>query len=172
MIPARYEKASYENDVPEDIKLLMREMSKTKKGLYIHGTVGTGKTHIAYAIKDKWDKPGYQMAHFWNTTELFQEIRDDYDRHVEAKKNRFADLMDSEALLFLDDVGSEKPSEWVQEQFYLLINKRYNEMRPIIFTSNYSISELAARLGDRTVSRIVEMSHVVKLDGKDRRLPE
>ncbi len=41
-------------------------------------------------------------------------------------------------ILLLDDLGSAKASEWVEEITYRLINERYNACRPTIFTSNYS----------------------------------
>ena len=40
-------------------------------------------------------------------------------------------------LLVLDDIGSEKTSEWVEETMNLIVNTRYNERRHTIFTSNY-----------------------------------
>ena len=40
-------------------------------------------------------------------------------------------------LLVLDDLGSEKTSEWVEETMNLIVNTRYNERRHTIFTSNY-----------------------------------
>ena len=45
-------------------------------------------------------------------------------------------VMDAD-LLVLDDLGSEKPSEWVEETMNLIVNTRYNERRPTIFTTNY-----------------------------------
>lgn len=167
--PPRYQNASYD-DVPDNIKRLMREMKVNSKGIYIHGGVGCGKTHIAYALSEKYESVMGAKPSFWNTTELFEEIKDDYDRHYTDKTNILEAIMDYDKLLFLDDIGSEKPTEWVQERFYLLINKRYNEMRPTVYTSNYSVGELAARLGDRIVSRIVETCEIVKLEGVDRRL--
>lgn len=169
MIPVRYENASYD-DVPQNIKDHMKNMKVNNRGIYIHGGVGCGKTHIAYALKMKYESVMKMTPSFWNTTELFEAIKEDYDKHYSDKTHLLEALMKSDRLLFLDDIGSEKPTEWVQERFYLLINKRYNEMKPIVFTSNYSIAELAARLGDRVVSRIVESCEIVHLSGEDRRL--
>ena len=50
-------------------------------------------------------------------------------------------------LLVLDDLGAEKTSEWVEETMNLVVNTRYNERRPTIFTSNY---EDSARRGRRS----------------------
>ena len=170
MIPPRYQEASYETDVPERIKLLLRNMGESKKGIYIHGAIGTGKTHIAYAILKKMNEISRYGGELWNTTELLREIKDDFDRPYIDKRRVCEKLMESSKILFLDDIGVEKATEFVQETFYMLINKQYNEKFPIIFTSNKSVSELAEHVGERTASRIVEMCDVVELTGEDRRI--
>ena len=56
-------------------------------------------------------------------------------------------------LLVLDDLGAEKTSDWVEETLSLIVNTRYSERRPTIFTSNYEDNPdntrpgLAARSG-------------------------
>lgn len=171
MIPARYEKAQYE-DVPQKIRDKFEKIRETRKGIYIHGSVGTGKTHIAYALKKHWDeKNQYKPAVFWNVTELLQNTKDDFDRVAYDKRRDMESLKRSTSLLIMDDIGTEQTSEWVIDQLYMLINKRYNDMMPVIFTSNLSIDGLGKVLGDRIASRIVEMCDVVELSGEDKRLP-
>ena len=54
-------------------------------------------------------------------------------------------------LLVLDDLGAEKTSEWVEETMNLVVNTRYNERRPTIFTSNYE--DLPDEEGDPAVAQ-------------------
>ena len=170
MIPARYEKAEYK-DVPKEIAKKFEKIRESKKGLFIHGNVGTGKTHIAYALKKQWDEENpYRTAIFWNTPDLLQNEKMDFDRDAYSKKRSLEKLKESKQLLILDDVGTENATGWVLDQLYMLINKRYNEMKPIIFTSNLSIEEVGKVLGDRIASRIVEMCDVIELTGDDKRL--
>lgn len=164
-VPARFENATME-DVPESIREKVEGMKETRKGLFIHGGVGTGKTHIAYAIgKHTYGQKTYVQV--WNSAELMDAIRRGYDKPFDET---FEDLMKFRGLLILDDVGSEKLTEWVAERFYLLVNKKYNQLIPVIFTSNFNIQQLADRIGERVASRIVEMCHIVELTGEDRRL--
>ncbi len=79
-------------------------------------------------------------------------------------------------LLLLDDLGSAKASEWVEEITYRLINERYNGLRPTIFTSNLPATapkgqgpDLTSVLGDRIVSRLAEMTTIIPIVGADRR---
>ena len=50
--------------------------------------------------------------------------------------------------LVLDDLGIEKTSDWSFQTLYLIINQRYEKLKPVIFTSNLSLEELAGQLGD------------------------
>jgi len=170
MIPARYADAEYK-EVPKSIAEKFEKIRQTKKGLFIHGSVGTGKTHIAYALKKKWDEENpYKTAIFWNTPELMQNEKADFDKDSYSKRRSIERLKESKQLLILDDIGTENATGWVLDQLYMLINKRYNEMKPVIFTSNLSIEDVGKILGDRIASRIVEMCDVVELTGDDKRL--
>lgn len=170
MTPERYKGVKWE-DAPEKVREMFQATFETRRGMYIHGEVGTGKTHIAYALKGRFDDPSKgRWSRFWNTTELLREIRRDFDRSPYEKTHADSELMRYDGLLFLDDVGSEKISDWVAETFYMIVNRRYTEMLPTIITSNLPIPALAERIGDRTASRIVEMCEIVELVGPDRRI--
>ena len=77
--------------------------------------------------------------------------------------------------LVLDELGSQKPSMFVQDILYYLINSRYNAQRTTIFTTNYRDAPpknemtLTGRIGDRVRSRLYEMCQVVPIEGKDFR---
>lgn len=169
MLPKRYEGVKYE-DVREDIRVLFEKMKDTRKGIYIWGGIGSGKTHTIYALKEKTSEALKVVSMLRNTTELLRDIRTDFDRPWNMKLKEEETIMDLKGLLFIDDIGAEKMTEWVAETFYLILNHRYNEMLPTIFTSNFPPDQLAERIGDRIVSRIIGSSDVVKLDGEDRRL--
>jgi DNA replication protein DnaC len=168
MIPARYQKAKYE-EVPEKIKNLFEAMKTSRKGIYLHGAVGTGKTHLVFGLYSAAGEVLGVKTMFRNTSELLRSIRLDFDRNGSDKERAEEAVMDFKGLLFLDDLGAEKMTEWVAETFYLIVNRRYNEMLPTVITSNLPVAELAERIGDRTVSRIVEMCDVVEISGKDDR---
>ena len=80
--------------------------------------------------------------------------------------------------MFIDDLGTERVQTkdgdlWLQEKVFDVLNKRYNNRKPTIFTSNYSIQELLSERGlaIRTVDRIVEMSSaVLKVEGNSYRM--
>lgn len=169
--PKRYEHADWK-DVPPKVKDYFKSHAYQDKGLYIFGKVGTGKTHILYAIKKKVRDGGGTML-IWNVANLLYEIKQDFSR--DDKRDPIDDLCGESAKIFpriyaLDDIGAEKPSDFVIETLYRIINDFYVDKRPIILTSNYSLGELAERIGERTASRIAEMCSIVELGGDDRRM--
>lgn len=166
--PKRYQDAEYKA-IPGEIKGVFERAIGDRRGLYIHGPVGSGKTFVAWAIANEWEKKN-RRTKFWNTTELLHEIRRDFDLPPIDKSHAADDLLAYDGLLFLDDVGAERMTEWVAETFYLVLNRRYDRMLPTIITSNLPVSELAERIGDRAASRIVEMCEVIELVGSDRRI--
>src|ERR687890_784839 len=88
----------------------------------------------------------------------------DIDEWMDSVKN--ADL------LLLDDLGAERANEWVRERIFVIVNHRYREELPTIFTSNTGPKDLAAQLGERTASRIIAMCDWISLEGEDYREAE
>lgn len=173
IIPERYKNVKPE-DIPAKLLPYVQKMRESRRGLYIHGTVGSGKTHILYAIGKKIEDGstlGGLRVRVYNCTDLLREIRDDFHAtDPYSRKHTLNNLLDFRGLLMIDDIGSEKLSDWVLETFYSIVNTRYENMLPTIFTSNLELSELAERIGDRTVSRVVESCDVFEVAGEDRRL--
>ena len=170
-IPKRYENVKWE-DTPKEIADHLHNYKKGEgenKGLYIYGGVGSGKTHLAYSIAKRANEKDIAMV-IKNVPELLREFRLDLKREGVQKTFIEDKIMNYSGLLVLDDIGSEKMSDWVEETFYLIINKRYNEMLPTVFTSNLKLSELAERIGDRLASRIAGSCVSYELKGEDKRI--
>ena len=111
---------------------------------------------------------------FYDVRDLLRVIRSTYNPVVRtAEMDILRPVMTAE-LLVLDDLGAEKPSEWVEETMNLIVNTRYNERRPTIFTTNYEdlpdegeVDSLKARVGFRLHSRLHEMCEFLEYDGGD-----
>jgi DNA replication protein DnaC len=73
-------------------------------------------------------------------------------------------------LLHIDDLGAENRTDWVLEQLYSIVNARYEAEKAIIATTNLMPDELSERLGERTVSRLVQIcGDLIPLCGEDKR---
>src|SRR3712207_6205452 len=138
------------------------------KGLYFCGGVGTGKTHLAVAVMNELMQRKRVPSLFVTVPEFLDNLREAYmipgrdlDEWMDTVKN--ADL------LVLDDLGSERPTEWVREHLFVIVNHRYRDALPTLFTSNIGPRDLATQLGEQTASRIIAMCDWISLKGEDYR---
>jgi len=141
-------------------------------GLILSGSVGTGKTHLAAAIAIRMAEDGCPVI-FGTAATLLAKIRAGWRDEEEAGA---IDEMCKVPLLIIDDLGKEysrKNSEgwsWANEQFFQIINSRYENYKPLVISTNYSMKQLADAMGDAIVSRLVECCQGVRCDGDDYRM--
>jgi DNA replication protein DnaC len=138
-------------------------------GLYLCGGVGTGKTHLAVAVLNELIRRKKVPSLFVTVPELLDNLRGAYN-DPGRNLDEWMDTVKNADLLVLDDLGSERPTEWVQERIFVIVNHRYREALPTIFTSNIGPKDLADQLGKRTASRIIAMcKEGIELGGRDHR---
>ena len=109
------------------------------KGLLLIGAHGVGKTHLAVAVLKAVIRNKGIQGYFYETGELLKLVRDTYASDTN-EMDVLRPVLEAD-LLVLDDLGVEKTSEWVQETLGHVINIRYSERRPTVFTTNLVESE-------------------------------
>ena len=151
-IPARYAKCGFSTFVTYDNEKLERAFRKARefagafpvvdKGLLFIGPCGVGKTHLAVSVLREALAKGMRGV-YYDTRSLLSAIRSTYNPVTRASEaDVLGEVMRAE-LLVLDDLGAERLTDWVEETMHLIVNTRYNEQRPTVFTTNYEAKEPA-----------------------------
>lgn len=143
-------------------------------GLYLYGECGTGKTFMAGCIMNSLMLKGVNCK--INTidnikTEIISR------GYKQGGAQAVIDEYSNVDFLVIDDLGTEQFSyngeaNYIQSQLFSIINNRYKNMLPTIYTSNYSLEELQKKgLHPKITDRIFETScAIIKLEGRNYRL--
>lgn len=173
-IPSRFLKASL-----SDLDFLGKEkLNQLFRGFYVHGPVGSGKTHAVCALANYFIEQGKCRVLFKEYVQLMREVKATFDGGEESESS-IAKRLQRAPVLIIDDMGglnSDKQSEYWVRFMEDVINYRYNEFQTkdlrTFITSNKSLDQLAKDFDDRIASRIRGMCYYFLMPGKDRRINE
>lgn len=125
-------------------------------GLYIYsGTKGSGKTMLACCLLNEISKRYPGSVKFINTLDFLEMTKKGFRGEDETKPLYEA------GLLVIDDIGVQMSKEWADTVFYRLINNRYTERKPTVYTSNATIDGL--KMDDRITDRIESTTYLLQL---------
>lgn len=143
-------------------------------GIYLFGDKGTGKSRLTACMANEL-MDNYYSVLYTNFSEISKYIRGTFGKTSETEYD-FLERLSNIDFLFIDDFGTELVTKndqdlWLQEKVFEVVNKRYNNNKPIIFTSNYSLRQLIEERGvaDKTIDRINEVCEIMKLEGSSYR---
>lgn len=164
--------------IQKDIKIISFPDINQIESSYLWGTIGSGKTIKAVFMMLSYLRDEYVIRHkkealFIPVPELLLEFKSSYSHNREDAPDEMELIKKySEIdLLVLDDFGVEKITDWSFQLLYIVINRRYENLKKTIFTSNFNLEQLAEKLGDdRIPSRIQQMCEIIQFNGKDYRV--
>ncbi len=111
---------------------------RTKPWLYLHGTTGVGKTHLAVAIANALQEHGETVT-FWSVSDLLDTLRRAYSTSNEADFFALFDSVRNAGILILDEFGQQNLTDWTLEKLHQLIGHRHDRLLPTVITSQYML---------------------------------
>ena len=156
---------------------LAHKYVENSSGLLLWGDVGTGKTFFAGCIANALLDKGIPVL-MTNFARILNTLA---GMHSEDR-NPFIDSMNRYILLIIDDLGMERNSEFALEQVFHVIDSRYRSRKPLIVTTNLTLTELNAptdtahrRIYDRILERCVPIrinNRNIRQDNASKNLEE
>lgn len=135
-------------------------------GIWNHNTGKTGLLAASVNVMAPQFVEYRRTVRFTSTVSLFDELRSGYD---DGSFDQVMRRCQRAGLLILDDLGAEKPSEWVRERLFAIVDHRYGRELPIWSTSNLDPDRLMAVVGERVFWRFIENCDVLEIDGPNLR---
>lgn len=128
-----------------------KKMAENPQGwLVLQGPRGCGKTHLLSAIGNAWYNKVY---HPRTTASLLDIWRGRFDH------GDFMEWFDGHCNMdnmVVDDLGTEKPTDWAVERLTMLLDHRYGRQLPTVISTNLVEEEMARVLGPRIADRVFD----------------
>lgn len=136
--------------------------------LLLHGTYGTGKSHLSISVTKKLIEKGHSCL-FLSLPKLLTKIRDTYNNN-DMTEDKLLEHIRRVDLLVLDDLGAEQQTEWTNTKLFEVMDSRSG--KSTIYTTNLNSKELRQQMNDRNFSRLMENTEIIIMNGKDYRRKE
>lgn len=162
-----FEKDDKSNEISKIAKNYADKFEELKNtGLVFYGTVGTGKTFSACCIANELIDRGYTCL-VTTFPKIVNEMQSTFN------KQEYIDRLIDFDLLIIDDLASERRTEYMDEMVMNVIDSRYRNGKPVIITTNLTAEEMEYTEDmnrKRIYSRLYEMCIFYEVKGNDRRM--
>lgn len=145
------------------------EMYQKRQGLLFWGTVGTGKSYTAACIANELLERNIPVV-MTSFVKILQNIQGDQE-----EERVFMSRLNDAGLLIIDDLGTERNTDYALEKVYNIIDSRYRAGKPLILTTNMTVREMQENTDiryKRIYDRIFEMCFPVRVPGRSWREKE
>ena len=140
--------------------------------LLLYGGYGVGKSHLAAAVSKRLIANGYR-ALFLSVPKLLTKIKDTYGKSNKFSEADLLEMIGQVDLFVLDDLGTEYTNlrqgsdNWTHTKLFEVLDARAG--KPTIYTTNLSGAELEWKLNERNLSRVLDRTEIIHMQGPDYR---
>lgn len=152
----------------EEAKAYTESFTGTGKGLLYFGKSGTGKTFTTGAIANRIRERGFTVL-YMTAVELMDAVKEkDYSKNADDSETKYQLIKDVD-LLVIDDLGTELATPYTASALFDIVNYRSGLEKPVIYSTNFELSQLSKRYHDRIFSRITGSVKLVEYFGNNIR---
>ena len=139
-------------------------LKNPKNFLVIIGDPGVGKSYICAAMFE-WAIRNFHCFRYYDEQTLLEKLRKVIDENMGDYHKEMVYLLDDD-MIFLDDIGSTRQTDWTREVLFSAFDERYNTMKPTVITSNLTREEFKTFYHPRVYSRLFASENtIIDLDG-------
>ena len=150
--------------------------NKNPKGIYLHGSYGTGKTYLIAALFNELAKKDIRSSIVY-VPEFLRILKSSFGEDFEE----IYDTIKKAPLLLLDDIGAEYLTPWARDEILgTILQYRMDEELPTFFTSNLNLKQLEEHFSmtsngkeevkaRRMIERIKDLTSEFELTGESNR---
>ena len=158
----------YMSEKLEEAKAYAESFTGTGKGLLYFGKSGTGKTFTTGAIANRIRERGFTVL-YMTAVELMDAVKEkDYSKNADDSETKYQLIKDVD-LLVIDDLGTELATPYTASALFDIVNYRSGLEKPVIYSTNFELSQLSKRYHDRIFSRITGSVKLVEYFGNNIR---
>ena len=147
--------------------------NKLENGLIITGNSGVGKTHLAASISNELLQKDILVL-MGRLTSLLDMIKETFKDNSKSE-NELIDLFSNLDMIVIDDLGTEKISQWALDKLYTIIENRNENKLPIIITTRFDKQSLLNRfyqsndkdLSNAIIQKLYQMCYGIELKRYD-----
>ena len=153
---------------------------KDKKGLFLHGSFGAGKTYLIAALLNELAKKDYKTILVYYP-ELLTKLKSSFDNEEENNYSNLLNSVKQADILLLDDIGAETVTNWSRDEILgTILQYRMENNLSTFITSNLNLEELEIHLSlaknsmdkvkaRRIIERVKQLTQDIELVSKNRR---
>jgi DNA replication protein DnaC len=136
--------------------------------LILSGTTGTGKTLLACDLAQSLIKNAVRSIRYITANGMISEVQASYSSETKSKEGEILRFVQYDVLI-LDEIDAKPDREDSNLILTEVVNRRYNEQKPVIAISNQPLADLAKFVGDRVHSRLHENAFICAFTWGDAR---
>lgn len=121
-----------------------KEMREQNLGLLIYGQPGNGKTYLTGCIANELLN-NFVPVVCVSAIGILERIKDSFGKYGDEGIQSILNCLDNADLVIIDDIGTENNTPWSRSTMYQILDTRYRKKKPLIVTSNLTMSQLKKR---------------------------